>query len=47
MGILFEVEGHSKPDFAGFLIVNIKEEWAENYSMVGILASVELFGLSE
>ena len=47
MDILVEVEGNSKPEFTGFVIVNIKYEQAENFSMGGIQASEELFGLSE
>jgi hypothetical protein len=43
---LVEIEGNSKPEFAGFVIVNIKEEPAENFSMGGIQASAEFFGIS-
>ena len=45
--LLVEIEGNSKPEFAGFVIVNIKEEPAENFSMGGIQASAELFELPE
>ena len=44
--LLVEIEGNSNKQFAKFVIVNIKEEPAENFSMGGIQASPELFGIS-
>ncbi len=43
--LLIEIEGNSKPEFAGFVIVNIKEEPAENFSIGGIQGAAELFDI--
>lgn len=45
--LLVEIEGESKPEFAGLVIANIKEDPAKNFSMEGIPASADLFGLPE
>ena len=44
--LLVEIEGNCNNNFAKFVIVNIKEEPFENFSMGGIQASPELFGMS-
>ncbi len=44
--LLIEIEGNCNKKFAKFVIVNIKEEPFENFSMGGIQASPELFGMS-
>ena len=43
--LLVEIEGDSNKNFAKFVIVNIQEEPADNFSMGGIQATPELFGI--
>ncbi len=43
--LLVEIEGGGNPQFAKFVVVNITEEPAENFSGGGIQLKPEMFGL--
>jgi hypothetical protein len=43
--LLVEIEGGGNPKFARFVVVNLTEEPAENFSGGGIQLKPEMFGL--
>lgn len=44
--LLVEIEGGGNPSFAKFVVVNITEEPAENFSGGGVVLSSKLLGIS-
>jgi len=45
--LLVEIEGGGNPKFAKFVVVNITEEPAENFSGGGTQLKPEMFGITE
>lgn len=45
--LLVEIEGGGNPQFAKFVVVNITEEPAENFSGSGIQLKPEMFGFQK
>ena len=45
--LLVEIEGGGNPQFAKFVVVNISEEPADNFSGGGIQLKPEMFGLQK
>ena len=45
--LLVEIEGNGNPEFAKFVVVNITEEPAENFSGGGVQLKPAMFGLKK